>query len=67
MEQVMLDNINRNMNTLTVEEPPVVLTETPLSNIEIHRAELEEVCRCGCVPKDMMSMFQMAELRAKHR
>jgi hypothetical protein len=24
-------------------------------------------CRCGCVPKDMMSLFQMAELRAKMR
>ncbi len=24
-------------------------------------------CRCGCVPVNMMSMFQMAALRAKHR
>ena len=24
-------------------------------------------CRCGCVPPDMMSLFQMAELRAKYR
>ena len=24
-------------------------------------------CRCGCVPPDLMSLFQMAELRAKYR
>jgi hypothetical protein len=27
----------------------------------------EVVCRCGCVPKDMMSLFQMAEKRATYR
>lgn len=24
-------------------------------------------CRCGCVPASMMSLFQMAELRAKRK
>ena len=27
----------------------------------------EEACRCGCVPPGMMSMFQMADLRAERR
>lgn len=27
----------------------------------------ELVCRCGCVPSNMMSLFQMAELRAKRK
>jgi hypothetical protein len=27
----------------------------------------EVACRCGCVPKDMMSLFQMAEKRAAYR
>ena len=24
-------------------------------------------CRCGCIPPDMMSLFEMAALRAKRR
>ena len=33
----------------------------------IHIPDLAANCRCGCVPPNMMSLFQMAELRAKHR
>jgi hypothetical protein len=32
-----------------------------------HKPSESESCRCGCVPPDMMSLFQMAALRAKHR
>ena len=34
---------------------------------EIPHIENIRDCRCGCVPPDMMSLFQMAELRAKYR
>ena len=32
-----------------------------------HTPEELASCRCGCVPPDLMSMFQMAALRAKYR
>ena len=34
---------------------------------EIPHIENIRDCRCGCVPPDLMSLFQMAELRAKYR
>ena len=41
-------------------------TTIPLPEIISHSDDIAS-CRCGCVPKDLMSLFQMAELRAKHR
>jgi hypothetical protein len=40
-----------------------------ISNTSSHQVELSSqgICRCGCVPTNMMSLFQMAELRAKRR
>jgi hypothetical protein len=39
---------------------------TAAVNID-HKPSESESCRCGCVPPDMMSLFQMAALRAKYR
>jgi hypothetical protein len=27
----------------------------------------QDSCRCGCVPKNMMSLFQMAQMRAQYK
>lgn len=32
-----------------------------------HTSNEAVVCRCGCVPPDMKSLFQMAQLRAEYR
>ena len=44
-----------------VAEPPVGVVEPHVNTDPLVK------CRCGCVPKDMMSLFQMAELRVKMR
>ena len=38
----------------------------PTNQIPSH-IEGQENCRCGCIPTNMMSLFQMAELRKKYR
>ena len=42
--------------------------ESNINKATIHNPTLElgERCRCGCVP-DMMSLFEMAALRAQKR
>ena len=38
----------------------------PSNSEKTHNSESVS-CQCGCVPKGMMSLFQMAELRKKFR
>lgn len=47
-----------------ISEPIDGQTLTAAADIE---HEETDSCRCGCVPPDMKSLFQMAALRAKHR
>ena len=49
--------------------PEVVpAAQAPVDVVEPHvNTDPLVKCRCGCVPKDMMSLFQMAELRVKMR
>ena len=54
-------------NSVTTKEDQKV--ETAQVPIEQHNGEENPLvqCRCGCVPKNMMSLFQMAEKRARYQ
>ena len=47
------------------EEVKMEAVQAPVEHIDGENPLVK--CRCGCVPKDMMSLFQMAELRARFR
>ena len=49
----------------TKEEQKVETAQVPTE----HNGEENPLvqCRCGCVPKNMMSLFQMAEKRARYQ
>jgi hypothetical protein len=42
-------------------------TTTPVEHTTLSPTEPDPDCRCGCIPKDMLSLHQMAALRAKYR
>ena len=52
-------------NVITTEEQKKETVQVPIDHIDGENPSIK--CRCGCVPKDMMSLFQMAELRARFR
>ena len=50
----------RSFNDTT--DPSLASTDTDPEHIEDSPS-----CRCGCIPPDLMSLFQMAALRSKYR
>lgn len=42
-------------------------TTNPVEHTTLSPTEADPDCRCGCIPKEIMSMFQMAALRKKYQ
>ena len=57
--------INASVTITTTDEQKKETVQEPVGHVEGENPLVK--CRCGCVPKDMMSLFQMAELRARFR
>ena len=57
------DNDNDNDNGLIALCSIIAPSESKVDLSESH----DNVCRCGCVPSNMLSLFQMAELRKQYR
>lgn len=50
---------NNNLSITEVDEKP--MNDTELNHLPI------PTCRCGCIPTNMKSLFEMAALRAEYR
>ena len=42
-------------------------TTSPVEHTTLSATEVDPDCRCGCIPKEILSLHQMAALRAKYR
>jgi hypothetical protein len=56
-------NDNKKENDLENHTDAVLCSETTTQPGPMHNLGLN--CRCGCIPSNMVSLFEMAEMRKK--